>query len=100
MTSISTGWRALDAVVEDAVNAVGVDLNTASAPLAGAGRGAGAGLAEAIVAHRDSNGPFATRKELLKVARLGPKAFEQARASCASRRQGAAGRLLRAPRSL
>ncbi len=70
--------RSLEAVVEDAVNAVGVDLNTASAPLLARVSGVGAGLAEAIVAHRDANGPFATRRELLKVARLGPKAFEQA----------------------
>jgi uncharacterized protein len=70
--------RSLEAVVEDAVNAVGVDLNTASAPLLARVSGVGPGLAEAIVAHRDQNGPFATRRELLKVARLGPKAFEQA----------------------
>jgi uncharacterized protein len=70
--------RALDAVVEDAVNAVGVDLNTASAPLLARVSGVGPGLAEAIVAHRDQHGPFATRRDLLKVARLGPKAFEQA----------------------
>jgi uncharacterized protein len=70
--------RSLDAVVEDAVNAVGVDLNTASAPLLARVSGVGPGLAEAIVAHRDQNGPFSTRRELLKVARLGPKAFEQA----------------------
>ena len=70
--------RSLEAVVEDAVNAVGVDLNTASAPLLARVSGVGAGLAEAIVAHRDANGPFGTRRELLKVARLGPKAFEQA----------------------
>ena len=70
--------RSLDAVVEDAVNAVGVDLNTASAPLLARVSGVGPGLAEAIVAHRDQNGPFATRRDLLKVARLGPKAFEQA----------------------
>ncbi|HSF64963.1 MAG TPA: Tex family protein, partial [Paracoccaceae bacterium] len=70
--------RALEAVVEDAVNAVGVDLNTASAPLLARVSGVGPGLAEAIVAHRDANGPFATRRELLKVPRLGPKAFEQA----------------------
>ena len=70
--------KSLDAVVEDAVNGVGVDLNTASAPLLARVSGVGPGLAEAIVAHRDQNGPFATRKELLKVARLGPKAFEQA----------------------
>ncbi|GAB1364396.1 hypothetical protein MASR1M32_36320 [Rhodobacter sp.] len=70
--------RSLDAVVEDAVNAVGVDLNTASAPLLARVSGVGAGLAESIVAHRDANGPFQSRRELLKVARLGPKAFEQA----------------------
>lgn len=70
--------KSLEAVVEDAVNAVGVDLNTASAPLLARVSGVGPGLAEAIVAHRNANGPFATRKDLLKVARLGPKAFEQA----------------------
>ena len=70
--------KSLDAVVEDAVNGVGVDLNTASAPLLARVSGVGPGLAEAIVAHRDQNGPFAARKDLLKVARLGPKAFEQA----------------------
>ncbi|WP_435311727.1 Tex family protein [Primorskyibacter sedentarius] len=69
--------RSLEAVVEDAVNAVGVDLNTASAPLLAHVSGLGPGLAESIVAHRDSNGAFAARKELLKVARLGPRAFEQ-----------------------
>ena len=70
--------RSLEAVVEDAVNAVGVDLNTASAPLLARVSGVGPGLAEAIVSHRDANGPFASRRELLKVARLGPKAYEQA----------------------
>ena len=70
--------RSLGEVVEDAVNAVGVELNTASAPLLARVSGLGAGLAQAIVAHRDANGPFKTRKDLLKVARLGPKAFEQA----------------------
>lgn len=70
--------RQLDAVVEDAVNAVGVDLNTASAPLLARVSGVGPGLAESIVSHRDANGPFQTRRDLLKVARLGPKAFEQA----------------------
>jgi uncharacterized protein len=69
--------RALEAVVEDAVNAVGVDLNTASAPLLARVSGLGPSLAEAIVSHRDLNGPFATRRELLKVSRLGPRAFEQ-----------------------
>src|SRR5690606_31124077 len=62
----------------DAVNAVGVDLNTASAPLLARVSGLGTSLAEAIVAHRDANGAFGARKDLLKVARLGPKAFEQA----------------------
>ncbi|MFS8036110.1 Tex family protein [Xanthobacter sp. AM11] len=70
--------KALDAVVEDAVNAVGVDLNTASASLLARVSGLGASLAEAIVAHRNSVGAFKTRKELLKVARLGPRTFELA----------------------
>ncbi len=69
--------RALDAVVEDAVNAVGVDLNTASASLLARVSGLGASLAEAIVAHRNEAGAFKNRKELLKVARLGARTFEQ-----------------------
>jgi uncharacterized protein len=69
--------RSLDAVVEDCVNAVGVDANTASAPLLARVSGIGAGLAQTIVQHRDDNGPFKTRKELKQVPRLGPKAFEQ-----------------------
>lgn len=69
--------RSLDAVVEDCVNAVGVDVNTASAPLLTRVSGIGAGLAENIVLHRDANGPFRSRAELKKVPRLGPKAFEQ-----------------------
>ncbi|QLD24678.1 Tex family protein [Micromonospora carbonacea] len=69
--------RSLDAVVEDCVNAVGVDVNTASAPLLTRVSGIGAGLAENIVLHRDANGPFRSRAELKKVSRLGPKAFEQ-----------------------
>jgi uncharacterized protein len=69
--------RALDAVVEDCVNAVGVDANTASAPLLARVSGIGAGLAQNIVLHRDANGPFGSRKDLKKVPRLGPKAFEQ-----------------------
>lgn len=69
--------RSLDAVVEDAVNAVGVDLNTASVPLLSRVSGVTPLLAEAIVAHRDTTGPFASRRSLLDVARLGPKAFEQ-----------------------
>lgn len=67
----------LAAVVEDAVNAVGVNLNMASAPLLSHIAGLGPSLAQNIVAHRDANGAFATRKALLKVAGLGPKAFEQ-----------------------
>jgi protein Tex len=69
--------RSLDAVVEDCVNAVGVDANTASAPLLARVSGIGSGLAQSIVQHRDSNGPFKSRKELKRVPRLGPKAFEQ-----------------------
>jgi len=69
--------KALDGVVEDAVNAVGVDVNMASAPLLSRVSGLGPTLAEAIVAHRNANGAFATRKELLKVARLGQRTFEQ-----------------------
>lgn len=69
--------KSLEAVIEDVVNGVGVDLNMASAPLLAHVSGLGPGLAEAIVAHRDVNGAFASRKELLKVARLGPRAFEQ-----------------------
>jgi uncharacterized protein len=67
----------LDAVVEDCVNAVGVDVNTASAPLLARVSGISGGLAGAIVAHRDSAGPFRSRRALMKVPRLGPKAFEQ-----------------------
>lgn len=69
--------RSLDAVVEDAVNAVGVDLNTASVPLLSRVSGITDSLAEAIVAHRETSGAFRSRKALLDVARLGPKAFEQ-----------------------
>lgn len=69
--------RSLDAVVEDCVNGVGVDVNTASVPLLSRVSGISAGLAENIVAHRDANGPFTSRSELKKVARLGPKAYEQ-----------------------
>jgi uncharacterized protein len=70
--------RSLDAVVEDAVNAVGVDLNMASAPLLSRVSGLSRSIAEAIVAHRDANGAFASRRDLLKVARLGNRTFEQA----------------------
>jgi protein Tex len=69
--------RSLEAVVEDAVNAVGVDLNTASAALLARVSGLGASLAEAIIAHRDAAGPFARRKDLMKVNRLGQRTFEQ-----------------------
>jgi uncharacterized protein len=69
--------RSLDAVVEDCVNAVGVDANTASAPLLARVSGIGSGLAQSIVQHRDANGPFSSRKALKQVPRLGPKAFEQ-----------------------
>ena len=70
--------RSLDAVVEDCVNSVGVDVNTASAPLLARVSGLNQTLAANIVAHRDENGPFQQRTQLKKVARLGPKAFEQA----------------------
>ncbi|WP_027232189.1 Tex family protein [Phyllobacterium sp. UNC302MFCol5.2] len=69
--------RSLEGVVEDAVNAVGVDLNTASASLLARISGLGNALAEAIIAYRNEVGPFKTRRDLLKVARLGPRAFEQ-----------------------
>ncbi|MGL3606094.1 Tex family protein [Rhizobium sp. G187] len=69
--------RSLDAVVEDAVNAVGVDVNTASAPLLARVSGLGKTTAEAIVAHRDETGPFSSRRDLLKVPRLGARTFEQ-----------------------
>jgi len=69
--------RSLDAVVEDCVNAVGVDLNTASPPLLARVSGVTPGLAAAIVARRDTEGPFRTRQQLMRVPRLGPKAFEQ-----------------------
>jgi len=69
--------QTLDAVVEDCVNAVGVDVNLASAKLLARVSGLNETLAQNVVAHRDQNGPFASRQDLLKVARLGPKAFEQ-----------------------
>lgn len=69
--------RSLDAVVEDCVNGVGVDVNTASVPLLRRVSGITEGLAGNIVAHRDTNGPFRTRTALKEVARLGPKAYEQ-----------------------
>ena len=70
--------KALDAVVESCVNFVGVDLNTASWALLAYVSGIGESLARAIVRHRDENGPFPSRKALLKVPRFGAKAFEQA----------------------
>ena len=70
--------RSLDAVVEDCVNAVGVDVNTASAPLLTRISGLNAGLASNIVSYRDSHGAFKSRAELLNVPRLGDKTFEQA----------------------
>jgi uncharacterized protein len=70
--------KALDREVESCVNAVGVDLNTASAPLLTHVAGIGTVLAGKIVAWRNENGPFASRRDLLKVARLGQKAFQQA----------------------
>ncbi len=69
--------RALDARVEDCVNAVGVEVNTASAALLSRVSGLSATVAENIVRHRDDNGPFKRRKDLLKVPRLGEKTFEQ-----------------------
>jgi uncharacterized protein len=70
--------RSLDAVVEDCVNSVGVDVNTASVPLLTRVSGLNKTLASNIVAYRDENGAFASRSALKKVPRLGPKAFEQA----------------------
>lgn len=69
--------EALSGVVEDCVNKVGVDLNTASAPLFSYISGISAAIAKNIVAYREENGSFTDRKQLLKVAKLGPKAFEQ-----------------------
>ena len=70
--------QTLDDVIEHCVNAVGVDVNTAGAPLLSHISGLGSKLAENVVAHRDENGPFRHRTELKKVPRLGQKAFEQA----------------------
>lgn len=69
--------EALSGVVEDCVNKVGVDLNTASAPLLSYISGISSAIAKNIVAYREENGSFTSRKQLLKVAKLGPKAFEQ-----------------------
>src|SRR5690606_36829661 len=68
----------LDAVVQDCVNSVGVDLNTASVPLLTRVSGLNPTLASNIIAFRDANGAFQSRKDLLKVPRLGDKTFEQA----------------------
>jgi uncharacterized protein len=70
--------KALDGVVESCVNAVGVEVNTASAKLLAYVSGIGPTLAKNIVEHRAANGPFRARRDLKKVTRLGPKAFEQA----------------------
>ncbi len=70
--------RSLDTVIEDCVNGVGVDLNTASAPLLTRVSGLNSTIANNIITHRDIHGKFETRKQLKDVARLGPKAFEQA----------------------
>ncbi|OUN98575.1 RNA-binding transcriptional accessory protein [Pseudoflavonifractor sp. An44] len=69
--------EALDGVVEDCVNAVGVDVNTASAPLLARVAGLTQTTAKNMVKYREENGPFTTRKQILKVPKLGPKAFEQ-----------------------
>ena len=76
--SQTTLARSLDAVVEDCVNAVGIDLNTASVPLLGRVSGLSTTVAENIVRHRDQHGPFRSREALKAVPRLGPKTFEQA----------------------
>ncbi len=70
--------RKLDAIIEDCVNAVGVEINTASAPLLSRVAGLSDSMASNIIIWREKNGAFKNRKQLLKVARLGPKAFEQA----------------------
>ncbi len=69
--------EALDGVVEDCVNAVGVDVNTASAPLLARVSGLNAGVAQNVVKYREENGTFTSRKQVLKVPKLGAKAFEQ-----------------------
>ena len=69
--------EALGGVVEDAVNNVGIDLNTASAPLLSYVSGISSAIAKNIVSYREENGRFTDRKQLKKVSKLGPKAFEQ-----------------------
>lgn len=78
--------EALCGVVEDCVNAVGVDLNTASASLLGYVSGLNGTTAKNIVAYREANGAFPDRKRLLKVPKLGPKAYEQCAGFCGYRR--------------
>lgn len=78
--------EALCGVVEDCVNAVGVDLNTASASLLGYVSGLNGTTAKNIVAYREANGAFPDRKRLLKVPKLGPKAYEQCAGFCGCRR--------------
>ena len=93
--------RSLDAVVEDCVNAVGVDVNTASAPLLARVSGISAGLADGIVAHRDAAGPFRSRRALTGVPRLGPEGLRAVRRLPAHpRRRRPARRLQRAPGGL
>jgi uncharacterized protein len=75
--------RSLDAVVEDCVNAVGVDVNTASAPLLARVSGLSSSVAQSIVSYRDMKGAFSSRAALKAVPRLGDKTFEQAAGSCA-----------------
>ena len=92
--------RKLDAVVEDCVNAVGVDLNTASVPLLTRVAGLTRMMAQNIVAWRDENGQFQNRQQLLKSAVWGRKPLNSARASCVSTRRQPAGCLHRSPGSL
>jgi len=93
--------RSLDAVVEDCVNAVGVEVNTASVPLLARVSGISTALAENIVGHRDANGPFRSRRALQSVPRLGPKGLRAVRrVPPHRRRRRPAGPLQRAPRGL
>ena len=93
--------RSLDAVVEDCVNAVGVDVNTASAPLLTRVSGIAPGLAENIVAHRDANGPFTSRTALKEVRAARPEGVRAVRRLPAHpRRRRPAGRVQRAPRGV
>lgn len=92
--------EALCGVVEDCVNAVGVDLNTASASLLGYVSGLNGTTAKNIVAYREANGAFPDRKRLLKVPKLGPKAYEQCAGFCGCRRAKRAGQHRRTPGEL